>query len=353
MIDGWLQESSHQGGDPHAIATRDGSPLGSLRSTVLRPRLGPRADPGHRGHPRHRQTHGHLRLAHHGIEPRRTLYQLPSRPQSRRLVPLRRQPHPARPDRQDPRAGGLAHRPGGRRHRRAAPRPQDQGQGLLPRCRPVLAQGGGQVLRTEVGRDDGPRPTPLEQARQGVALPDRLGLARIGATTAAHEDVDRLREADGPPGPPLVPPAACRAGARWRVRGREAGPRLSPPWGDDDLSPATRCGVVRSSGRATHQQARSQAQEGPRQVKLQEWTRREDTPWEDREVEWYGGERKQMRLFSRTGLWYTAGQDPVAIRYLLLRDPEGALEDAGYLCTEEDAPRGDHDAMWSGVGASR
>ena len=75
---------------------------------------------------------------------------------------------------------------------------------------------------------------------------------------------------------------------------------------------------------------------GPRQVKLQEWTRREDTPWEDREVEWYGGERKQMRLFSRTGLWYTAGQDPVAIRYLLARDPEGALEDAGYLCTEEE-----------------
>jgi len=61
---------------------------------------------------------------------------------------------------------------------------------------------------------------------------------------------------------------------------------------------------------------------GPRQVKLQEWARREDTPWEDHEVAWYGGERKTMRLFSGTGLWYTAGQDPVAIRYLLARDPE-------------------------------
>src|SRR5512135_2737054 len=29
MIDGLLQESSHQGGDPHAIATGDGSPLGN------------------------------------------------------------------------------------------------------------------------------------------------------------------------------------------------------------------------------------------------------------------------------------------------------------------------------------
>ena len=75
---------------------------------------------------------------------------------------------------------------------------------------------------------------------------------------------------------------------------------------------------------------------GPRQVKLKEWAGRDDTPWEEREVEWYGGERKRMRLFSRTGLWYTTGQDPVAIRYVFARDPAGALEDAGYLCTDEE-----------------
>ena len=43
-----------------------------------------------------------------------------------------------------------------------------------------------------------------------------------------------------------------------------------------------------------------------------------------------------MRLFSRTGLWYTTGQDPVAIRSVLARDPAGALEDAGDLCTDEE-----------------
>jgi hypothetical protein len=75
---------------------------------------------------------------------------------------------------------------------------------------------------------------------------------------------------------------------------------------------------------------------GPRQVKLNEWTRREDTPWDDVEVEWYGGGRRAMRLFSRTGLWYSPGQDPVAIRYVLVRDPEGELVDAGYFCTEEE-----------------
>lgn len=74
---------------------------------------------------------------------------------------------------------------------------------------------------------------------------------------------------------------------------------------------------------------------GPRQIKLAEWAQREDTPWQDAEVAWYGGGRKLMRLFSRTGLWYTCGQDPVAIRYVLARDPDEELEDAGYLCTEE------------------
>ena len=42
-----------------------------------------------------------------------------------------------------------------------------------------------------------------------------------------------------------------------------------------------------------------------------------------------------MRVFSGTGLWYTRGQDPVAIRYILARDPEGALSDAAYFCTDE------------------
>jgi DDE superfamily endonuclease len=74
---------------------------------------------------------------------------------------------------------------------------------------------------------------------------------------------------------------------------------------------------------------------GRRQVKLSEWAGREDTPWEDRDVAWYGGQRKRMQLFSRTGLWYTPGQDPVAIRYVLARDPTGELKDAAYFCTDE------------------
>jgi hypothetical protein len=74
---------------------------------------------------------------------------------------------------------------------------------------------------------------------------------------------------------------------------------------------------------------------GRRQRRLVEWASRRDTPWEPVEVEWYGGRRKLMRAFSRTGLWYRRGQDPVAIRYLLARDPEGEQPDAAYFGTDE------------------
>src|SRR5512135_713283 len=62
---------------------------------------------------------------------------------------------------------------------------------------------------------------------------------------------------------------------------------------------------------------------GQRQRRLIEWAGDRETPWERIEVDWYGGERKVMQVFSGPGLWYTRGQDPVAIRYVLARDLEG------------------------------
>jgi hypothetical protein len=74
---------------------------------------------------------------------------------------------------------------------------------------------------------------------------------------------------------------------------------------------------------------------GARQRRLTEWASGGDTPWETIAVDWYGGQRREMQVFSQTGLWYTRGQDPVAIRYVLARDPVGELPDAAYFCTEE------------------
>jgi hypothetical protein len=48
---------------------------------------------------------------------------------------------------------------------------------------------------------------------------------------------------------------------------------------------------------------------------------------------WYGGQRKTLWVFSRTALWYTPGWVPVAIRFVLVCDPEGKLPDAAFCCT--------------------
>lgn len=72
---------------------------------------------------------------------------------------------------------------------------------------------------------------------------------------------------------------------------------------------------------------------GARQRSLNEWAARSDTPWEEIEVEWYGGVQKQMLVMSRTALWHTPGDHPVAIRWVLVRDPDGKLRDAVWACT--------------------
>jgi hypothetical protein len=76
---------------------------------------------------------------------------------------------------------------------------------------------------------------------------------------------------------------------------------------------------------------------GNRQRSLQVWAARTDTPWEAGVVDWDNGERKALQVFSRTALWDTAGWAPVAIRFVLVRDPEGKLPAAAFLCPDLQA----------------
>ena len=76
---------------------------------------------------------------------------------------------------------------------------------------------------------------------------------------------------------------------------------------------------------------------GTRQRGLQTWAARSDTPWETVEVDWYGGQRKSLWVFSRTALWYTPRWPPVAIRYVLVADPEGKLRMEAFFCTDLEA----------------
>jgi hypothetical protein len=76
---------------------------------------------------------------------------------------------------------------------------------------------------------------------------------------------------------------------------------------------------------------------GKRQRSLQSWASRSDTPWEDVEVDWYGGQRKRLWVFSHIALWYTPGLPPVEIRFVLVCDPEGKLRMEAFLCTDFQA----------------
>jgi hypothetical protein len=76
---------------------------------------------------------------------------------------------------------------------------------------------------------------------------------------------------------------------------------------------------------------------GKRQRSLQAWAERSDTPWDTVEVDWYGGQRKHVWVFSRPALWYTPRLPPVAIRYILVADPEGKLRMEAFFCTDLQA----------------
>jgi DDE superfamily endonuclease len=76
---------------------------------------------------------------------------------------------------------------------------------------------------------------------------------------------------------------------------------------------------------------------GKRQRSLQGWAERSDTPWETVEVIWYGGQRKTVWVFSRAALWYTPRLPPVAIRYVLVADPDGKLRMEAFFCTDLEA----------------
>lgn len=76
---------------------------------------------------------------------------------------------------------------------------------------------------------------------------------------------------------------------------------------------------------------------GARQRSLSAWAARSDTPWEEVEVDWYGGTRKTVRVLSRTALWHRQGKAPVAVRWVLVRDPDGRCRDEAFFCTQLSA----------------
>ena len=62
-----------------------------------------------------------------------------------------------------------------------------------------------------------------------------------------------------------------------------------------------------------------------------------DVTWACVSVAWYDGTTRTVELTSQTAVWYRSGKPPVLIRWVLIRDPQGAFATQALLCTDPAA----------------
>ena len=74
---------------------------------------------------------------------------------------------------------------------------------------------------------------------------------------------------------------------------------------------------------------------GKRLPKLTKLLHDPQTEWETLMVNWYGGTQRKLEITTGTALWYSTGTDPLPIRWVLTRDPEGKREPKAYFSTDQ------------------
>jgi DDE superfamily endonuclease len=79
------------------------------------------------------------------------------------------------------------------------------------------------------------------------------------------------------------------------------------------------------------------ALKGKAQPKLAARLKDPTTQWETHTLSWYGGTTRQMEIATGTALWYQSPVPPIAIRWVLIRDPTGQYEPTALLCTDQEA----------------
>lgn len=63
-----------------------------------------------------------------------------------------------------------------------------------------------------------------------------------------------------------------------------------------------------------------------------------DTPWQPLQVPfWYGERNRVLQVVSDTAVWHHPGAPVVPLRWVLIRDPQGAFPTQALLCTDLDA----------------
>ena len=73
---------------------------------------------------------------------------------------------------------------------------------------------------------------------------------------------------------------------------------------------------------------------GQRRPSLKTLLDQADVTWATVAVAWYDGATRTVELTSQTAVWYRSGKPPVPIRWVLVRDPQGAFAPQALLCTD-------------------
>jgi len=76
---------------------------------------------------------------------------------------------------------------------------------------------------------------------------------------------------------------------------------------------------------------------GERRPSLKSLLHQDQGAWTVAAVDWYDGTTRSVELTSQTAAWYRSGKPAVTIRWVLIRDPQGAFDPQALLCTDPDA----------------
>lgn len=79
-------------------------------------------------------------------------------------------------------------------------------------------------------------------------------------------------------------------------------------------------------------------EKGKRVTALKELAADLSQAWSDIEVDWYGGEKEKVRLLSGVHVWYSSGEKPLLIRWVLVTDPDTDEAEAFFSTDVKLAP---------------
>lgn len=73
---------------------------------------------------------------------------------------------------------------------------------------------------------------------------------------------------------------------------------------------------------------------GTRLISFKEMLTKEDLPWEEVEIAGYDGKKKKIKYLTNTSMWGADGFCPIAIRWVLVKDPTGEIDPLPLMSTD-------------------